>query len=347
MKILFSCDHRFLPGLEITVASLAASSADPGPIEIFVAGHDIPPAAWRAVQQRLTAFDRRLLVRAIDPAFGLWDGVQAQVPPGLGYLAWISAVEANFSSDRVLALDADLIIMRDVAELAALDLRGGAIGACRDVREIIAADCPDPELVRTHGGRPYLNSGLLVIDAAAWHRQRLFAQARDFACRWGESIGFRDQPVINAVLRGAFVELGWAWNVSHEHAGWIDAPEPPVDRFESTVLHVWKQWKPWTALNFAWSGAVWYGLAAAYNASEDKFDYRCVPRARQTIWKRQHPRIIALAHQCRGHADVAAFWRERHRELPGDKWARYFPGAVEACRAWWQRRLDARPSSAR
>lgn len=115
--------------------------------------------------------------------------------------------------DRVIYLDGDVIVKDSLAPLFASDLGGSVVGAVRDAGCLWAAG-PMGMSWRSLGvdpAGPYFNSGVLVIDRAAWTYEEVGARAlellRGAALRWG------DQDALNAVLQGRWVEQHRRWNL--------------------------------------------------------------------------------------------------------------------------------------
>jgi lipopolysaccharide biosynthesis glycosyltransferase len=93
-----------------------------------------------------------------------------------------------------------------------LDLRGHVFAAVRDAVVAFVPGSPELALILPKGNTRYVNSGVLVIDIARFHAERLVRQLLRIAK--GKRQGFHAyQSALNLLLRGEFVELSPAFNL--------------------------------------------------------------------------------------------------------------------------------------
>lgn len=165
--------------------------------------------------------------------------------PPPGYLS----VAANYRllapyfvpEPRVLYLDSDVVVRRDLQGVFETDLAGYAVAAVADASFPTLGD--SIENWREQGldpDRPYFNSGVLLIDLERWRADgtanALLANLREHAAAYR----FHDQDALNAVLQGRWLALGGGWNVQ------LGSPREHVVPAEAGVLHFTTQYKPWT-----------------------------------------------------------------------------------------------------
>lgn len=118
---------------------------------------------------------------------------------------------------RVIYLDCDVLVLGSLRPLWEFDLRAGAIAAaCEDIYSIYARmgdreNCDFFESLGIPASRGYFNSGVLLMDLAAWRERSITAKA----CQWGAAnydlIRYADQDVLNVILgdRVHFIPLKW------------------------------------------------------------------------------------------------------------------------------------------
>ncbi|MGV8956001.1 MAG: glycosyltransferase family 8 protein [Cypionkella sp.] len=120
---------------------------------------------------------------------------------------------------RMLYLDADVFYQRgDLNRLLDLDLGGRAVGAVRDMVQLRKPDRV-PEDFRPFNlpfGK-YFNSGVLLIDVAAWTAQQVTKNALDFAANNALKLMAHDQTALNVTLRDNWAELSLVWNYEYSH----------------------------------------------------------------------------------------------------------------------------------
>lgn len=119
--------------------------------------------------------------------------------------------------DRVLFLDADLIVMRDVVELFEMDLGPFAVAAVQDLfNPKVSSPRALPGFASAYGVDPsakYFNSGVMIIQMARWRERDVEHRALEFLRRHRQHVGYWEQDALNAVLIDAWLALDRRWNV--------------------------------------------------------------------------------------------------------------------------------------
>lgn len=125
--------------------------------------------------------------------------------------------------ERFLYLDCDVIVQGDVRAFAELDLAGNVVAACRDYIEEVHDGISNFAALGLCGNAPYLNSGVLWVDRAAWRglavSQRALACTRDnqpFLYAQGRFYQY-DQYALNVVLYERWLMLEPTWNYGAEY----------------------------------------------------------------------------------------------------------------------------------
>ena len=126
--------------------------------------------------------------------------------------------------ERILYLDADVLVRRDLKDIWRTDLGGRPIGAVRD----IAFPIGHPGLPEVNRGRIYFNSGVLLVNLSLI-RQRLPEMRNAFAAL--QETLYKDQDFLN-VFFPDFYELDIVWNAGGlgTYASWSSVSWSSVDR---------------------------------------------------------------------------------------------------------------------
>lgn len=151
--------------------------------------------------------------------------------------------------DRLLYIDVDAYPQSaHVFDLFDLDLGGNTLAAVRDFNiPFIPNTSNVAELVATLGIRPqewlgarYLNSGILLIDLAAYRQSRLEKQALRLLRDATVPMRYADQTIFNTVLAGKWLELSPAFNmVANIWTTFVRDFSPPE------IVHFAGPVKPW------------------------------------------------------------------------------------------------------
>ncbi len=232
--VVFACDQNYLRYAVFAAAQIAALCPDRDFDICLCAAEDLVP-----VPGLETAGLRYCRVETGGIFAGM--GLDARRTEA-AYLRL--ALPAAFAGTyrRILYLDSDVFVQGgDFGALLDIDIGPHPLAA---VRDNIQWRTPSrkPESFRRLGlpAAPCFNSGVLLIDVAAFNGQQVLERCLDFAARNPpEKIGL-DQDLINAVLRGDWAELSPMWNWQYTWASRLfEAVAGP------NVVHFIGPKKPW------------------------------------------------------------------------------------------------------
>lgn len=212
-----------------------------------VAFHAIAPNVGADEQAELQAyaakFGSRLRFYPIEETFG----VDFLLPETLWwttsiYYRLLFAQLLPESVERFLYLDTDIIVLKSLAPLFATELAGRPLAAAPDHVAY------RPELGIFEPGH-YFNSGVLLIDRAAWLAQNVSNRAIAFIKSSADKLVNPDQDALNVVLLANWVKLDRRFNLMYE-----DLP-PNLTRQgeaaflrDTVIVHYTSQHKPWSII---------------------------------------------------------------------------------------------------
>lgn len=250
----------------------------------------------RALQER---------IEAVAPGHEyLWREIQDADVPQLGDRGHINratlfrlGLEKYAPADctRMLYLDSDITVLRDVRDLWAIDLQGQPIGA------VIDAFLDPAKFAQTwklDGAGAYFNAGVLLIDLAQVRAEKLFSRTIDLIAAQGADMPYSDQDALNAVFWRRWTRLDPAWNIQRhmvipegEHALPADRK---LGRERPGIVHFMGPAKPWMPDTWhPWSWAYWDNLQRTPFLQEvaEKFGVNAYKRLRLHLrWLRRGPR---------------------------------------------------------
>lgn len=239
-------DHLALPG---AVALLSLLDTNPG-VRVHIVTDPEPNAAplLRSIARSRGA-DLTVIDRAPERGHGVGrDSDYGHASTATYRRAFLPDLLPDF--DRILYLDADLIVRSSLAELWSTDLAGAALGAVVDpwMATIPAMRAAFPD--------GYFNAGVLLIDLAKWREEQVPARFAEDICRRRQAgedprTHSHDQTPLNEVLRGRWRAVSPRWNftthltprVAAELA--IPAPDYQVIAEDPAVVHFLGSHKPW------------------------------------------------------------------------------------------------------
>jgi lipopolysaccharide biosynthesis glycosyltransferase len=147
--------------------------------------------------------------------------------------------------DRILYLDSDLIVMRDISSLWNTDLHGRVAAAVSDPGV-------DALAFATRWGLPterpaYFNAGVLLIDLNAARSQMVLDTALEFLVMNKDALPWHDQDALNYALWRQWLQLDTMWNMQRTTA--IIGVSEGLGRLAShpspAIVHFTTEDKPW------------------------------------------------------------------------------------------------------
>jgi len=154
--------------------------------------------------------------------------------------------------DRVLYLDGDTIVRKDLAPLFRTELDGNYVGMASDVYAR-ANLIPHEPYFRAHlgVGEEYFNAGVTLFDLAGMRRDGIEKALLDYLAAHGP-FKFIDQDLLNAALKGKIRRLDQTWNMTQGCWNFDSAALPRREvnhivqcRADPAIVHYAGDAKPW------------------------------------------------------------------------------------------------------
>ena len=105
--------------------------------------------------------------------------------------------------ERVLYLDADLIVNKPLDELYEMDFENQYMIVCKDVTSTVTEYLEQPGLFDELKGKPgfcYFNAGVLLLNLKRLREKYSFRILMDYALKIKDCLKFHDQDLLNYVL---------------------------------------------------------------------------------------------------------------------------------------------------
>jgi lipopolysaccharide biosynthesis glycosyltransferase len=252
--VVTSADDEFAVPLAAMVRSLVEHLPASQPLTLHVIAGSLSTAN-RARLMRSWPFPH-LHVRWLEPPAG-----RAAALPVWGrmtihtyYRLFLDDI-LDASDARVLWLDADLIVRRDLSPLWHVALGAHGTAAVQD---------PEVPYVSSRYGvagfaelglparQPYFNAGVMLIDRGWWRRHDITRLTLAYVNRYRRQLTFCDQEGLNAALGGRWTALDARWNEIASVVMRRTFAPPHLDveaierlRSDPWIVHYAGWWKPW------------------------------------------------------------------------------------------------------
>ena len=159
------------------------------------------------------------------------------------------------STNRVVWLDADMIVLSDIAGLWTIPFHGSALLAAQDMSVPFIGSAFGVKLHRTLDlppNAPYFNAGVMCIDVEWWRRDDVPDAVLSYLRRHSRSVYYYDQDGLNAVLCGKWQRVESCWNVIASVAGrrfhdsaYLNPQEYRTAIESPRIVHYAGAMKPW------------------------------------------------------------------------------------------------------
>lgn len=138
--------------------------------------------------------------------------------------------------NKIIYLDCDLIILKNIKELYYQDLKQFSLAAIRDVKA--------KEILRIYfypGLKSYFNAGVLLINLQAWREKDIISQFLKFLDNYKNEISTADQDILNCLFKDDWLEINNKFNLDLKHQ-----PINALPKQETVILHYSDKIKPWS-----------------------------------------------------------------------------------------------------
>lgn len=213
ITVVIAADSNFEKQLAVAIASISRSATREH--QVFVLHDGYEPAQIDEISESAA---EGIGLHWLDARSGVLDG--AQLPTYLPTAALFRLRIGNLLPDeveRVLYIDADVVVRRPLDELWETNLDDCVLGAVRDA--VVPWAAAPAGLPWTEVGvapdTPYFNSGVLVIDVGTWRSERISEHALRLLSR--HRFRYADQCALNTVVAGTWAAVGPQWNLQAGH----------------------------------------------------------------------------------------------------------------------------------
>lgn len=251
-------DDGYSSALRTLIRSIgAAHGPATSQLRMIVLDQGLTPASKSALMAEGEAANLLVRVRpapAPDPSYPVSEWVSSAVYTRL------SIPEVINDEERVLYLDADTLVVGDLRPLLELPLSGHCLGAALDPQNPLTGHgivMPGWRELGIEYGRPYFNSGVMLIDLAAAERNEMFATALRFLAEHPDKVKFWDQDALNYAADGSWLRLDPRWNTFaisplasrpdfiHHAEATTPLAELLADEETASIIHFAGPDKPW------------------------------------------------------------------------------------------------------
>ena len=238
--LALASNEYYFPGLYCAVASALSHLDAARKVDVKVLDGGLSQPSTEALSRLVDRVSEsvRLEFVTVDPSiFG-----KATRGPGQSHMTYCRILLPQLLGvPRLIYLDCDVLVFRDLSELFDLELSHGKILAAVPDSETLALADDSPIVAKSMklpAEGAYFNCGVMLMNLDELRAQHFFQHAVELLNSWSGKYRFWDQSAINFLLYGRIDELPEYWN----RASWRFDAQPNNDL--DCVLH-YTTCEPW------------------------------------------------------------------------------------------------------
>ncbi|MDO5074656.1 MAG: glycosyltransferase family 8 protein [Bacteroidales bacterium] len=250
LHVACCCDDNYLPHTAATLTSVIAHHPR-GEVVVHLVAQQMSEANLSLIRQHCEAMGAGFHFYAITEAESQRFHVTSD-PNRLSKAAYYRIFLPQLLSSevkRVLYLDGDTIVRRNLRPFYDMDLDGWAAAVVRDIND--DADYRAGYL-GYEASLGYFNSGVLLLNLDYWREHRLIEECIDYFQQHHTHIIYDDQDVLNAVLAGRAKYVSLIYNaqslcyrIKFATLAGLDDPQLREELKDPAIVHFTSIDKPW------------------------------------------------------------------------------------------------------
>lgn len=238
IPIFFAVDNNYAPFLAVSLQSMLDHASTDFFYEVYILTDDMK----EGYQERLNTFNsERCQLHYVDvneriQSIGEKLHTRDYYSGAIYYRLFIADLFQEY--DKALYLDADIVVLGDIAQLYQTNIEGNYLGAISD--DVVASCDEFREYVKDGVGSPvpyYFNSGILVMNLKKMRDENLFAQFKSLFTKVKFVIA-PDQDYLNVLCRNQVVYINTNWNKTPQFSS-------KEEEKQIQLIHYKLTQKPW------------------------------------------------------------------------------------------------------
>ena len=323
--VALASNERYFPGLYCAVASALRHVSEKRSVNLWVLDGGISQPSREMLERLVDGFAKpvRLEFVAIDES--VFRG--ATLGPGESHMTYCRILlPRSLNVPRVIYLDCDVLVFRDLSKLFDLELPPGKIlAAVPDSETLTLGD--DSRKIAGAMNLPsevaYFNCGVMLMNLDALREEHFFQRAVEFLNCWSGTYRFWDQSAINFLLHRRIAELCEHWN----RASWRFDEQDNNDL--NCILHYTSS-APWLVETAGPAQVLFERFAAEAGLPVNRRSVQFRISVRQRFWRNAVAplralvfpiaswcwRLIGKADKSAAYGKVARYWLDYIRNAP-------------------------------
>lgn len=206
MNILYQFNEKYVPYAGVSMTSLLHNNEGAESICVYILGENLAKESVEKLTELANSYGRQIVFVDTDDLISLMKRLNMPTYRG-SYAAnmRLFVSELLMDEDRLLYLDADTIVVSDLREMYASDIK--TVGMVYDT-----LGCAHKYEIGLDKEDGYYNSGMILYDLNKWREGKYTEKIIDHVTNVRSSYPSPDQDLLNVVLRGEITALDIRYN---------------------------------------------------------------------------------------------------------------------------------------
>jgi lipopolysaccharide biosynthesis glycosyltransferase len=223
MILVFTIDNSFAQHLAVVLASVKANCS--GDIYVHIISDYLTDENQLALHHTVAKSNMKLTFHQDDSLTSIDVVTQGHFAKANFYRLYMTQF-LDDSVDKVIYLDSDLLVLKDLRELWQTSIENFSLAA---------VETPEPDQQAALGIKNYYNSGVMIINVNYWRKNNVMELFNKTINDHKSVLKYCDQDVLNIAFHNNILNLSSVWNHS-------------VKEFtrQTRILHFMGVHKPWS-----------------------------------------------------------------------------------------------------
>jgi lipopolysaccharide biosynthesis glycosyltransferase len=214
VALVLASNQRYFPGLYCAVASALSELNPARRVSLKVLDGGISEMSRETLSRLVKRLRKSAQLDFVPVDLSVFK--QATLGPGQSHMTYCRVLLPHLLDvPRVIYLDCDLLVFRDLSELFDFELvPGKVLAAVPDSETLSLAEDSGVivDAMRLRAEAPYFNCGVMLIDLNELRQQCFLQRGIEFLNTWNGNYKFWDQSAINFLLHEQIDTLPEYWN---------------------------------------------------------------------------------------------------------------------------------------
>lgn len=241
VAICSATNQMYVTGAAAALASAVLTAPEDVHCRVYLLDGGIRESSWRKLEKTMAGLGRSCELIRLRPDMGAYSGLPKDWGASVMTYARL-ALPQMVQEDRILYVDADLVVQADWTVLWECDLGDAIVAAAMDViTKTLGAEHLNLEKFHMDGADPYFQAGFLLMDLNKWRDFGVSEKVIAYIQENPDHARYWDQSALNVVLYKRWKLIDRGWNTP---AWWADQGTEGCGN-DAPVLHFVGPRKPW------------------------------------------------------------------------------------------------------